>query len=118
MGIVFLSLFHSLIFSLFSFTTQQLTVSPCIARVACLLGCFPPANDGYRCALGPVAALLFEVFRHEDIARCNKGNSAIFIPNVIVVQDKSGKVRLGGFVLVCLLLVCSCACGFVVLCFC
>lgn len=30
--------------------------------------------------------------RHEDIARCNKGNSAIFIPNVIVVQDKSGKV--------------------------
>lgn len=31
--------------------------------------------------------------RHDDIARCNKGNSAIFIPNVVVVQDKSGKVR-------------------------
>eukprot|EP00903_Cladosiphon_okamuranus_P012668 g11848.t1 len=29
--------------------------------------------------------------RHDDIARCSKGNSAIFIPNVIVVQDKSGK---------------------------
>ncbi|CAM9305361.1 unnamed protein product, partial [Ectocarpus sp. 4 AP-2014] len=29
--------------------------------------------------------------RHEDIARCSKGNSAIFIPNVVVVQDKSGK---------------------------
>ncbi|CAM9680174.1 unnamed protein product [Pylaiella littoralis] len=29
--------------------------------------------------------------RHEDVAKCSKGNSAIFIPNVIVVQDKSGK---------------------------
>ncbi|CAN0440837.1 unnamed protein product, partial [Ectocarpus sp. 12 AP-2014] len=29
--------------------------------------------------------------RHEDVARCSKGNSAIFIPNVVVVQDKSGK---------------------------
>lgn len=32
--------------------------------------------------------------RHEDVAKCSKGNSAIFIPNVIVVQDKSGKVRI------------------------
>ncbi|CAM9469708.1 unnamed protein product [Scytosiphon promiscuus] len=34
-----------------------------------------------------------EAKMHEDVARCNKGNSAIFIPNAIVVQDKSGKVR-------------------------
>lgn len=52
-------------------------------------------DDGYVC-LGSWSCrrLPLSVYhlRHEDIARCNKGNSAIFIPNVIVVQDKSGKV--------------------------
>ena len=41
----------------------------------------------------PATTVTATLKRHDDIARCNKGNSAIFIPNVIVVQDKSGKVQ-------------------------
>lgn len=51
-------------------------------------------SDGKRggmCPFAPRPAPCTPI-RHQDIAKCNKGNSAIFIPNVIVVQDKSGKV--------------------------
>lgn len=30
--------------------------------------------------------------RHEDVARCVKGNSALIVPNAIVVEDKFGQV--------------------------
>lgn len=85
-AVVFGRAYYLLFF--FSFLCWKLKHSVCVYHVLCDLLClvFCP-----RSSLVRRAATLDRV-RHEDIARCNKGNSAIFIPNVIVVQDKSGKV--------------------------